>query len=96
LSNYFGLSGGAIDYEDNVLTIKPLTAIALLPLGLYFGLLFYATRKIALQLGGGLGLLMALAYLIGFPNPPLEGELGPILWQCHPSKKWQSRRRLLV
>ena len=66
LYGYFGLSGGAIDYQNTPSTIKLLVTISLLPLGLYFGLLFYGGKRIALQLGGGLGLLMVLAYLIGF------------------------------
>jgi hypothetical protein len=66
LYSYFGLSGGAINYQNTSSTIKLLATVALLPLGLYLGLLFYGGRRIALQLGGGLALLLVFSYLVGF------------------------------
>ena len=41
LYSNFGLSGGAINYQNTSSTIKLLATVALLPLGLYLGLLFY-------------------------------------------------------
>jgi apolipoprotein N-acyltransferase len=62
----FNLSGQTIDFKDPALVLKFILASATLPIALYFGLLFYGGKKIALQLGGGLGVLMAFAYLLGF------------------------------
>jgi hypothetical protein len=63
---FFSLSGQTIDYTNPELVLKFVFASAFIPLGLYFGLLFYGGKRIAIQLGGGLGLLMALSYVIGF------------------------------
>jgi hypothetical protein len=63
---YFGFDGGKIDHKNWTSIIKLLFTVFLLPFGLYFGLLFYGGKKIALQLGGGLGLLLALSFILGF------------------------------
>jgi hypothetical protein len=66
LYSNFELSGGAIDYQNTSSSTKLLATVALLPLGLYLGLLFYGGKRIALQLGGGLALLLVFSYLAGF------------------------------
>ncbi len=62
---YFGLDGAQINVNPSLLLESFFTA-ALLPVGLYGGLYFASGKKVALQLGGGLGLLLILAYVIGF------------------------------
>ena len=66
LYGYFGLSGGAIDFQDASSTVKFIGTAFLLPIGLYGGLYFAAGKKVALQIGGGLALLLIIAFLIGF------------------------------
>jgi len=63
---FFRLNGQVVDFKDKALVLKFIFASAFLPVGLYVGLLFYGGKKIAIQLGGGLGFLMVLAYAIGF------------------------------
>jgi len=62
---YFGLDGAQINGNPSLLLEGFFTAI-LLPIGLYGGLYFAAGKKVALQLGGGLGLLLILAFVIDF------------------------------
>ena len=63
---YFKLDGQVIDFTNPLLVLKSIIVACSLIIGLYFGLLFYGGKKIALQLGGGLALLGALSYVIGF------------------------------
>lgn len=63
---YFKLDGKVIDFNDTSLVLKSIITVSSLIIGLYFGLLFYGGKKIALQLGGGLGLLLILSYVIGY------------------------------
>jgi hypothetical protein len=60
----FGLSGAQINGNPSLLLEGFFTA-ALLPIGLYSGLYFAVGKKVALQLGGGLALLLVIAFLIG-------------------------------
>jgi hypothetical protein len=63
---FFGWSTGNIEYGNLSYMLKLAFTFSLSVFGLYFGLLFYGGKKIAMKLGGGLGLLLALAYVIGF------------------------------
>jgi hypothetical protein len=63
---FFGSSTGSIEYETLSYMLKLTLTLAFAVLGLYFGLLFYGGRKIALQLGGRLALLLVVAFLTGF------------------------------
>jgi hypothetical protein len=63
---FFGWSTGEIEYQNLGYMLKLACTFGFAILGLYFGLLFYSGKKLALQLGGGLGLLIALSYVIGF------------------------------
>jgi hypothetical protein len=63
---FFKLSGQIVDFTNLGLVLKFMFASAFMPLGLYVGLLFYGDKKVAVQLGGGLGLLLVLSYVVGF------------------------------
>ena len=63
---YFDQSGTEIQYRNLNYMLKTITTTAFLPLGLYFGLYFYGGKKLAMQIGGWLALLLILSYLIGF------------------------------
>jgi hypothetical protein len=63
---FFKLDGKVIDFNDPSLVMESIIMVSCPIIGLYFGLLFYGGKKIAFQLGGGLGVLLVLAYVIGF------------------------------
>jgi hypothetical protein len=62
----FGLNGKSVDFSNTLLVLKFIITTACLILGLSLGLYFAAGKKVASQIGGSLGLLMVLAYVIGF------------------------------
>jgi hypothetical protein len=64
--SYFKLDGKIVDFAEPSLVLKAILTTLCLIVGLYFGLYFAAGKKVASQIGGGLGLLMALSYVIGF------------------------------
>jgi hypothetical protein len=63
---YFKLDGRIVDFTNPSLVLKAMLTTLCLIVGLYFGLYFAAGKKVALQLGGGLAVLMVLAYVINF------------------------------
>lgn len=63
---FFGSSTGTIEYGNLSYILKLAFTLSLAVLGLYFGLLFYGGKRIAIQLGGGLGFLLVLSYVIGY------------------------------
>ena len=63
---YFNLNGAKIEYRNTTFVLKSLLTYAFLPVGLGFGLYFAHSKKLAMQLGWGLGTLIILAYVIGF------------------------------
>ncbi len=65
--SYFNFStGGKIDFEDLISLSKLVFTVAIIPSALYFGLYFISGKKLATQIGGGLALLMFVAFLIGY------------------------------
>ena len=62
---FFGGSTDSIEYKnfDYMLRLLCISSFALF--GLYFGLYFFSGKKLAIQLGGGMALLLLVAYLIG-------------------------------
>ncbi len=63
---YFNQAGTSIEYTNTIYMLKLIATQAFLPLGLYFGLYFYSSKKLALQIGGGMALLLVIANLLGF------------------------------
>lgn len=61
----FGQAGTTIDYRNPVYMLKTAVTDGFLVAGLYFGLRFYAGKKIGSQVGGAVALLMLLAYVVG-------------------------------
>ena len=62
---YFNLWGAKIEYRNLPFVLKVLLADFFLPVGLYFGLYFSHSKKLALQIGGGLTVLLIVGYLVG-------------------------------
>jgi hypothetical protein len=63
---HFQLDGKVVDFADSKLVLKVIVTTLCLVIGLFFGLLFAAGKKVALQLGGGLALLLVISYVVGF------------------------------
>ena len=62
---YFNQSGTYIQYRDVAYMLKMVGTYGLLVVGLYVGLYFISGKKIANQIGGGLAILLILAYIVG-------------------------------
>jgi hypothetical protein len=63
---YFQLDGKIIDFANPKLVLKVIVTTLCLVIGLFFGLLFAAGKKVAVQLGGGLAVLLVISYVVGF------------------------------
>lgn len=63
---FFKLDGEKVDFANPPLMLKFVMTTLSLIVGLFFGLRLAAGRKVALQIGGGLGLLMVVVSGIGF------------------------------
>lgn len=66
LYKYLNLSGGKIDYKDIFSLSESLLISLFIPVILYFGLYFTSGKEVARRIGGGLGILVILAHIIGF------------------------------
>ena len=62
----FHLSGAGLDSKNIPLLIKMIFTTAFIPAGLYFGLLYYAGKKPANQIGGGATIFLIIGYILGF------------------------------
>jgi hypothetical protein len=63
---FFGWSNNNIEYRNVGYMLKLACTFGFALLGLYFGLYFISWKKIAVQLGGSLALLLVVAYMVGF------------------------------
>jgi FlaA1/EpsC-like NDP-sugar epimerase len=63
---YFKLDGKTINFNDAVDVLKTAITIAILPAGLYLALRFVSGKKLAMQVGGTMAVLMVLALFIGW------------------------------
>jgi hypothetical protein len=60
------LFGSKIEYRNLAFVVKMFFADIFLILGLYFGLYFSTSKKLANQIGGGMAIFLVVAYILGF------------------------------
>lgn len=63
---YFNQSGTKIEYRNLNYILKMVLTYGIALSSLYFGLYFYHGKKIAMQIGGGLALLLIISFILGF------------------------------
>ena len=63
---FFGQSGTRVEYRNLNYMLKTFCSEGIIFLTLYFGLYFTSGKKLAIQISGGLLLLLSLAYLFGY------------------------------
>lgn len=66
LYSYFDLSDGKINYMDTISLLKFILTTAIIPVTLYLGLRSMHSKKLAMQIGGGLGILLVIAFILNF------------------------------
>ena len=62
----FNLENVSLNEATNLKLLQMIFTNAFLPAGLYFGLYFAHSKKLANQIGGGLVIFLIIAYILGF------------------------------
>lgn len=75
---FFKLDGIVIDYKNTSLLLKMVFATSLLPIGLYLGLYFCHSKKLAIQIGWGSALFLATSFIFGYIRELINPVFKPI------------------